>query len=63
MSKSKKNRDRPVTVPYATPPAPVTYTTTLKPQRKAIVVLSIVFALWVALLLILYFTTIYSTHR
>ena len=61
---SKKNRDRQSTpLPYAAPPAPVTYTTTLKPQRKALVILSIIFALWVAVLLTLYFTTIYPTRH
>ena len=59
---SKKNRERQVPQPAAPPPRPITYTTALKPQRKALIILSILFALWVAVLLTLYFTTIYP-HR
>ena len=60
---SKKNRERPSTPSPAPPPGPITYQTTLKPQRKALVILSIIFALWVALLLTLYFTTIYPARH
>lgn len=70
MSKSNRNRDRrpdaPATPPrpitYATPPGPITYTTKLKPRPKLLLIVSILFALWVILLLIMYFATIYS-HR
>ena len=61
---SKKNRERQANPPSAAPPpGPITYTTTLKPQRKALIILSIIFALWVAVLLTLYFTTIYPQRH
>ena len=60
---SKKNRERQATPPAAPPPGPITYTTSLKPQRKALIILSIIFALWVALLLTLYFTTVYPSRH
>ena len=60
---SKKNRDRQANPPAAPPPGPITYTTALKPQRKALIVLSIIFAAWVAVLLVLYFTTVYPIRH
>ena len=59
---SKKNRDRHYQPPAA-PPGPITYTTTLKPRPKLLLVLSILFALWIALLLVLYFTTIFPQRH
>lgn len=59
---SKKNRDRQSSTPPP-PPGPITYTTALKPRRKMLVLLSIIFALWVGLLLTLYFTTVYPTRH
>jgi hypothetical protein len=60
---SKKNRERRPDPPPAAPPGPITYTTALKPQRKLLVIISVIFALWVALLMTLYFTTIYPTRH
>ena len=63
---SKKNRDRKTAAapPPAPPPGPITYTTSLKPHPRLLIILSIIFALWVALLLVLYFATIYpTTHK
>ncbi len=61
---SKKNRERKAPLDYASPPpGPITYTTSLKPQRRALIILSIIFALWVAVLLTLYFTTIYPQRH
>ncbi len=68
MSKNKKNRDR-RSNPPAQPPrpiaytplksGPITYTTTLKPRPTLLLILSIIFAIWVATLTTLYFTTVY----
>jgi len=60
---SKKNRDRRNIAPPAPPPGPVSYSTDLEPRPKLLLVLSILFALWVGLLLTLYFTTIYPTRH
>ena len=67
---SKKDRDRKANQ-QAAPPAPpappqagpITYTTAVKPQPKLLLVLSIIFGLWVALLLSMYFTTIYPIRH
>jgi len=56
---SKKNRERRNPPPAAPPPGPITYTTTLKPHPKMVLVLAIIFVLWVGTLLTLYFTTVY----
>jgi len=66
---SKKNRERKA-AQQAAPPAPSTppagslsYTTVLKPQPKLLVILWIIFAVWVGLLLTMYFTTIYPIRH
>jgi len=60
---SKKNRDRRLASTPAPPPVPISYTTTLKPRPKLLLILSIVLALWVALLITMYFTTVYPTRH
>jgi uncharacterized protein involved in exopolysaccharide biosynthesis len=55
---SKKNRERQSTPQATAPPGLITYTTTLKPRPKLLLALSIIFGLWVALLLVMYFTTV-----
>jgi len=60
---SKKNRDRRNTPPPAPPAGPVGYSTDLKPRPRLLLVLSILFALWVALLLTMYFTTVYPIRH
>ena len=60
---SKKNRDRRNTALPAPPPGPVSYSTDLKPRPRLLLVLSILFAIWVALLLTMYFTTIYPIRH
>jgi hypothetical protein len=43
---------------YKTPQQPQTYTVALRPRPKLLIVMAIVFALWTAFLVYLYFTTI-----
>jgi hypothetical protein len=56
---SKKNREH----HYTPPPTVGPHLVALKPQRKILVILSIIFALWVGLLLTLYFTTVYPVQH
>jgi hypothetical protein len=55
---SKKNRERQSNPPAPPAADPPTYSTTLKPRPRLLMVLSIIFAAWVALLLVMYFTTV-----
>ena len=57
---SKKNRQQNQQRPIVTSVEPSSYVVALKPRRGLLVVLSIIFALWVGLLLFLYFTTVYK---
>jgi hypothetical protein len=58
---SKKNREHHHAPP---PPAPVgPHIVALKPQRRLLVIVSVIFALWVGLLLTMYFTTIYPIRH
>ena len=60
---SKKNRDRRQEPSPAAPSGPIAYTTALRPHPKMLLILSIIFAVWVGLLMTLYFTTIYPTRH
>ena len=57
MSKKKRPDPNPLSYQRTDPPQP--HIVALKPRPKLLLILSIVFALWVGLLLVLYFTTIY----
>jgi hypothetical protein len=61
---SKKNRrENSVAVNDKSAERANTYTVALKPRRTLLVIAAVVFALWTALLIFLYFTTVYPARK
>ncbi|HEV8604853.1 MAG TPA: hypothetical protein VGQ99_05775 [Tepidisphaeraceae bacterium] len=58
-----KHKQRPKPALIAPPTDRATYTLTLKPRPKLLLFLSILLAFWIAMLLTMYFTTIYPTRH
>ena len=61
QKRAKGQAAKPKPQPAATPDSPLPPANPLKPQKKLLVVLSVLFGVWLIALLTMYFTTVY--HR
>ncbi len=61
---SKKNRRQSTApLPYERPSKAISYTIALKPRPRLLLLFSLVLALWIGVLLTLYFKTVYPTRH
>jgi len=63
MSKNKGKKNLPEPLPYERHDPPKPFVVALKPQPKLLAIVSVIFVLWVILLLVMYFVTVYPTRH